>query len=176
MPSLLSQFLPSVSSSAKTDFIRFPAAGFTAGARSEANCGGATTRTAGGACWVEGVCGTTGFEDGKTTGAGVSTGLAGATGCTAAGWDSRATGACSCLAGSLTSLATGCLEGGPSAGRTTGALVGQFSTPPACTVPHQAQNLGGCCLAGNSGLDSTAGKVLGGTAIGGLGTGAAGGL
>lgn len=72
------------------------------------------------------------------------------------------------------SLATGCLVGTASAGRATGVVVGQFSTPPACTVPHQAQNLGGSSLAANSGFGSSSGNALGGAPTGGLGTGATG--
>ena len=70
------------------------------------------------------------------------------------------------------SLATGCLVGTASTGRKTGAVVGQFAVPPACTVPHHTQNLGGSCLAANSGFCSSSGNALGGTATGNLGTGA----
>jgi hypothetical protein len=45
IPSLFNQFLPSVSSNAKTDLMRFSGA-FADGARSPAICGGATTRAA----------------------------------------------------------------------------------------------------------------------------------
>ena len=72
------------------------------------------------------------------------------------------------------SLATGCLVGTASTGRKTGAVVGQFAVPPACTVPHHTQNLGGSCLAANSGFGSSSGNALGGAATGGLGTGATG--
>src|SRR5208282_1407166 len=48
MPSLLSQFVPNVSSSAKTDFMRCCAVGFGEEERNAAICGGATTRAAAG--------------------------------------------------------------------------------------------------------------------------------
>src|SRR5580700_8511574 len=60
IPSLLSQFVPNVSSKANTDFIRCLAAGFGADERSAANCGGATTRALGGGSAITGgggVCG-----------------------------------------------------------------------------------------------------------------------
>jgi hypothetical protein len=44
MPSLLSQFVPSVSSRAKTDFIRSPAVASGDGERKAANCEGSMTR------------------------------------------------------------------------------------------------------------------------------------
>src|SRR3974390_1261456 len=70
MPILLSHFLPSISSRAKTDFMRCSVVAFGAEvlepeyagapARNAANCGGATTRAAGGGAVTAGGCGTTG--------------------------------------------------------------------------------------------------------------------
>src|ERR1700693_5878821 len=60
IPSLLSQFVPNVSSKAKTDFMRCSAVGLGADERSAANCGGATTRALGGGSATTGgggVCG-----------------------------------------------------------------------------------------------------------------------
>src|ERR1700730_2721295 len=60
IPSLLSQFVPNVSSRANIDFMRCCAVGFGAEERSAADCGGATTRAlAGGgtATGAGGVCG-----------------------------------------------------------------------------------------------------------------------
>src|SRR5260370_5774554 len=60
IPSLLSQFVPNVSSKASNGFMRCSAVGFGADERSAANCGGAITRALGGGGTTTGgggVCG-----------------------------------------------------------------------------------------------------------------------
>lgn len=148
MPSLFNQFLPRDSSSAKTDFIRFPEL-FAAGARRDANCGGATTRA------VVGVCGTTG----GLTGGGVivgATAVAMIGGGATVGWDSQAAGTSSCLAAILLSVA-----GVVSAARRAVAGLGHLSIPPACTLPHQTQNFAAASRAAIPGTAGTDGGVGG---------------
>jgi hypothetical protein len=173
--------VPNASSKANTDFMRCSAVGFGADERSAANCGGATTRalggggatTGGGGCGVSmrgGAGGVTARAtdaagSGKlvTTSAGsdlvspwtTSTGLpaAGVAGFMKIPSRTAASFACSCF------MEAG-VESAPEAptGEATG--LGQLSTPPTWTVPHQAQNAGRVLSAGRSGF-MAAGAGLG---------------
>ena len=121
MPSLLSQFLPRVSSRAKMDLIPFSEA-FALGVRSAANCGGSTTRAASGVCGIA-----VGLMGGSTLGI---SGFVGVVATGAFGCASRAIGTCSCLA-SIFSSAAGAFAESVVADLKTAGPVGHLSLPPA---------------------------------------------
>lgn len=156
IPSLFSQFVPSASSRANTDFIRCWAVGLGGVECGTVNGGGATRAlgceaTGGdGGVWGICACGGGGVADAGATEGGAET-CDGMTGMEGGDTIGAFTGVSAALGLVSTAILSGLTADSGREGIFSGAcgfVTGQLLTPPACTVLHHGQSVGSPFAAG----------------------------